>query len=192
MPRGCDRSAAWGIAPGVHQPLTSSAVGQALPASRAAVSRVAVCGHSPQALDAASTVLRSNGQQRTTAVGWNREIDGRERGLWAAVVPIDDRDQCTPRSGNRARRRPCAAGIEHERTLCGRDSGGQLAAGQLRIMPVRYVPVPAPAPSSLLASSAASTDSADDDSDRDAELGCILAGCVASCTSLSFRIDTRV
>ena len=46
-----------GISPGLCQPLTASAVGQALPAPRAAVSRVAVFGHSPQALDAASTVL---------------------------------------------------------------------------------------------------------------------------------------
>jgi hypothetical protein len=46
---------------------------------------MAVFGHSPQALDAASTVLRSNGQQRTTAVGWSTE---RLMGVNAAGGPL--------------------------------------------------------------------------------------------------------
>jgi hypothetical protein len=46
---------------------------------------MAVFGHSPQALDAASTVLRSNGQQRTTSVGWSTE---RLVGVSAAGGPL--------------------------------------------------------------------------------------------------------
>src|ERR1700678_2821242 len=61
-----------GFSPGMPQPLTASAVGRSRPAPRAAVSRVAAAAiHA--ALDTASTVLSSKGQQRTTRKGKNTE-----------------------------------------------------------------------------------------------------------------------